>query len=132
MVTFGHLGDGSLHYNVAAPKGVSDESFLTHQAEINRIVYDCVNQFKGVISAEHGLGALKHVENASYKSGIGKQADENPQKGTRSRQPDEPGQGIAIASFTSTDSCQAKTLLIFTSSTARKSLAAAAVIGREK
>lgn len=69
LVTFGHLGDGSLHYNVAAPKDVSDESFLSHQAEINRIVYDCVNQFKGVISAEHGLGALKNVENASYKSG---------------------------------------------------------------
>lgn len=69
MVTFGHLGDGSLHYNVAAPKGVSDEAFLSHQAEINRIVYDSVHHFQGVISAEHGLGALKHVENASYKSG---------------------------------------------------------------
>ena len=68
MVTFGHLGDGSLHYNVAAPIGVSDKTFLTYQSEINRIVYDSVNQFQGVISAEHGLGALKHIENASYKS----------------------------------------------------------------
>lgn len=69
MVTFGHLGDGSLHYNVAAPKGVSDEAFLSRQGEINGIVYDSVHQFHGVISAEHGLGALKHRENASYKSG---------------------------------------------------------------
>lgn len=68
MVTFGHLGDGSLHYNVAAPKGVSDDTFLSHQGEINRIVYDSVNLFHGVISAEHGLGSLKHTENASYKS----------------------------------------------------------------
>ncbi len=70
MVTFGHLGDGSLHYNVAAPDGIPDEAFLTRQSEINRIVYDSVNQFHGVISAEHGLGALKHIENASYKSGM--------------------------------------------------------------
>ncbi len=68
MVTFGHLGDGSLHYNVAAPEGVCDDAFLLHQSEINRIVYDSVNHFQGVISAEHGLGALKHLENASYKS----------------------------------------------------------------
>ncbi len=70
MVTFGHLGDGSLHYNVGAPKGVPDDEFLLHQDRINRIVYDSVSSLHGAISAEHGLGALKHTENAGYKSDV--------------------------------------------------------------
>lgn len=70
MVTFGHLGDGSLHYNVAVPEGVPDDTFLLHQGDINRIVYDSVSYMHGAISAEHGLGALKHRENAGYRSKV--------------------------------------------------------------
>ena len=36
MVSFGHLGDGNLHYNVSAPEGVSHEAFLQQQDAINR------------------------------------------------------------------------------------------------
>jgi len=68
MVTFGHLGDGNLHYNVSPPAGVSDVSFITAQAEINRVVHDSVDRFGGSISAEHGLGALKREEILRYKS----------------------------------------------------------------
>ena len=70
MVTFGHLGDGSLHYNVGAPEGVPDDEFLLRQNDINRIVYDSVSRMHGAISAEHGLGALKHGENVGYKSEV--------------------------------------------------------------
>lgn len=69
MVTFGHLGDGNLHYNVSAPVGHDDELFLTEQAAINRIVHDRVHHYHGSISAEHGLGALKRDEILRYKSG---------------------------------------------------------------
>ncbi len=69
MVTFGHLGDGNLHYNVSAPLGHDDESFLTKQAAVNRIVHDRVHHYGGSISAEHGLGALKRDEILRYKSG---------------------------------------------------------------
>jgi D-lactate dehydrogenase (cytochrome) len=69
MVTFGHLGDGNLHYNVSAPVGQSDELFLHEQAAINLIVHDQVHRFGGSISAEHGLGALKRDEILRYKSG---------------------------------------------------------------
>jgi len=69
MVTFGHLGDGNLHYNVSAPLGHDDESFLTEQAAVNRIVHDRVHHYGGSISAEHGLGALKRDEILRYKSG---------------------------------------------------------------
>ncbi len=68
MVTFGHLGDGSLHYNVSAPKGISDAEFLKEAPQINRIVYDSIARFNGTISAEHGLGALKREELVRYKS----------------------------------------------------------------
>jgi D-lactate dehydrogenase (cytochrome) len=68
MVTFGHLGDGNLHYNVSAPEGESDDAFLRQQAAVNLIVHDNVHRFGGSISAEHGLGALKRDEIRRYKS----------------------------------------------------------------
>ena len=68
MVTFGHLGDGNLHYNVSAPEEVAPDVFVTHTAAINRIVHDNVARFGGSISAEHGLGQLKRDEIQRYKS----------------------------------------------------------------
>ncbi|MES2016747.1 MAG: FAD-binding oxidoreductase [Pseudomonadota bacterium] len=70
LVCFGHLGDGNLHYNVAPPHGTAHEQFLDHQSAINRIVHDQVDAFKGSISAEHGIGALKRDELARYKSKV--------------------------------------------------------------
>ena len=70
MVTFGHLGDGSLHYNVAAPDTMTDDDFFSYQNEINRIVYENVKNFRGSISAEHGLGAMKCEENNKHKSPV--------------------------------------------------------------
>jgi FAD/FMN-containing dehydrogenase len=68
MVTFGHLGDGNLHYNVSAPERVLDETFIEQQDAINLIVHDAVHRFEGSISAEHGLGMLKREEITRYKS----------------------------------------------------------------
>ncbi len=70
MVTFGHLGDGNLHYNVSPPEGVADTDFIGQQAAINRVVHDSVDRFGGSISAEHGLGALKREEITRYKSPV--------------------------------------------------------------
>jgi FAD/FMN-containing dehydrogenase len=68
MVTFGHLGDGNLHYNVAAPIGVDDSEFIASQSAINLIVHDSVDRHGGSISAEHGIGVLKREELQRYKS----------------------------------------------------------------
>jgi len=68
MVTFGHLGDGNLHYNVSAPEGVDPDVFAGNTAVINRLVHDGVARFGGSISAEHGLGQLKRDEIQRYKS----------------------------------------------------------------
>lgn len=70
MVTFGHLGDGNLHYNVSAPAGTPDDAFIARQAEINLVVHDSVHRFGGSISAEHGIGALKRDEIRRYKSEV--------------------------------------------------------------
>jgi FAD/FMN-containing dehydrogenase len=70
MVTFGHLGDGNLHYNVSPSAEEAEDAFLAHQSEVNRLVHDSVHQFCGSISAEHGLGALKREEIRRYKSDV--------------------------------------------------------------
>jgi FAD/FMN-containing dehydrogenase len=70
MVTFGHLGDGNLHYNVSAPEGVDPHVFVKNTAAINRLVHDSVARFGGSISAEHGLGQLKREEIRRYKSSL--------------------------------------------------------------
>ncbi|MGZ3236220.1 MAG: FAD-binding oxidoreductase [Burkholderiaceae bacterium] len=70
MVTFGHLGDGNLHYNVSAPEGEQNDAFIARQSDVNHMVHDSVHQFDGSISAEHGLGALKRDEIRRYKSDV--------------------------------------------------------------
>ncbi|SFN81737.1 FAD/FMN-containing dehydrogenase [Formivibrio citricus] len=66
IVAFGHLGDGNLHYNVFR----ADKSQAAYQAEaaINAIVYGCVTQLGGSISAEHGIGQLKVDALTQYRS----------------------------------------------------------------
>ncbi|TAL55230.1 MAG: FAD-binding oxidoreductase [Pandoraea sp.] len=70
MVTFGHLGDGNLHYNVQAPEGSDPKYFLQHEAAINRLVFDSVFAQHGSISAEHGLGRLKRNAIERYKGPV--------------------------------------------------------------
>jgi FAD/FMN-containing dehydrogenase len=70
MVTFGHVGDGNLHYNVAHPEGGDAAAFNARMPEVNRIVHDGVAAFGGSISAEHGLGQYKRDEILRYKSPV--------------------------------------------------------------
>jgi len=60
LVTFGHLGDGNLHYNIQAPDFTNPADFIAqHENLISQLVYESVKEFSGSISAEHGIGALK-------------------------------------------------------------------------
>jgi FAD/FMN-containing dehydrogenase len=70
LVTFGHLGDGNLHYNVAAPAGTPGQAFIENTPLANRIVHDRVAAAGGSISAEHGIGQLKRQELTRYKSDV--------------------------------------------------------------
>jgi len=62
-VAFGHLGDGNVHFHVLAPAGAKRGEWEEHQGkEISGFVHDCVTQWGGSISAEHGIGQLKRDE----------------------------------------------------------------------
>lgn len=60
VINFGHLGDGNLHYNIAAPTGSDPKAYMVaHNENIQKIVYRQVEVHQGSISAEHGIGQLK-------------------------------------------------------------------------
>ncbi len=67
-MTFGHLGDGNLHFNVSAPEGADGEGFMALQGEMNLAIHDMVDAYDGSISAEHGLGLLRRDEAIRYRS----------------------------------------------------------------
>jgi FAD/FMN-containing dehydrogenase len=67
-VSFGHLGDGNLHFNFNSPKAGNDPAFLAQWDEIQRAVHDIVKEFGGSISAEHGIGVMKVAQLPRYKS----------------------------------------------------------------
>jgi FAD/FMN-containing dehydrogenase len=70
IVTFGHIGDGNLHYNQSRSARGENAAFIAAQSVVNRIVYDLVHELGGSISAEHGIGQLKREELLRYKSPI--------------------------------------------------------------
>jgi FAD/FMN-containing dehydrogenase len=67
-ITFGHLGDGNLHYNVARAAGQTVAAHLARAGEIEHVVHDCVAEHGGSISAEHGIGQRKRDLLPRYKS----------------------------------------------------------------
>ena len=74
LVTYGHVGDGNLHYNLSAPVldglGHPDDALRAAAADLSTAIYDSVASAGGSISAEHGLGRTKAAAGASYKSEV--------------------------------------------------------------
>ena len=70
IVAFGHVGDGNVHYNCSKAEAQDAKVFYANAPEVNRIVYDVVNELGGSISAEHGLGVLKREEIKRYKDAL--------------------------------------------------------------
>ncbi|MDR2239108.1 MAG: FAD-binding oxidoreductase [Zoogloeaceae bacterium] len=70
IVTFGHIGDGNLHYNLSRREVAANAELIARAPEVNRIVHDIVAELGGSISAEHGLGQLKRSEILRYKSAV--------------------------------------------------------------
>ncbi|WP_137939213.1 FAD-binding oxidoreductase [Chitinivorax sp. B] len=59
VVWFGHIGDGNLHINVLKPDDLSMPDFVGRCQQVNQWVFDLVRQYRGSISAEHGVGLTK-------------------------------------------------------------------------
>lgn len=53
-VWFGHVADSNIHICVRIPDAQDQP-----QAEVDEIVYQCVGEHAGSVSAEHGIGLLK-------------------------------------------------------------------------
>ncbi|MBC7909862.1 MAG: FAD-binding oxidoreductase, partial [Pyrinomonadaceae bacterium] len=70
IVTFGHVGDGNLHYNQSKPEAGENAAFIAMTPRVNQIVHDLVHELGGSISAEHGIGQLKRDELLRYKSPV--------------------------------------------------------------
>lgn len=70
VVAFGHLGDGSVHFNVSQPAGADTAAFLAQWRAMNGIVHAIALRHGGSISAEHGIGQLKRAELARVKDPV--------------------------------------------------------------
>ncbi|PPQ67357.1 hypothetical protein CVT24_011540 [Panaeolus cyanescens] len=54
VLGYGHVGDGNLHLNVCA------DAYLPEiQDALEPYIYEVVSKYRGSISAEHGIGAMK-------------------------------------------------------------------------
>lgn len=67
VICYGHLGDGSLHFNVNAPEHGDRSAFFAHAPALNRAMHDLTQRYRGSISAEHGIGRSKVQELERYK-----------------------------------------------------------------
>jgi len=69
IVTFGHIGDGNLHYNLPSPMYCrTPTSLIGRPRSTNRPRPG--GELGGSISAEHGLGQLKRTEIVRFKSEV--------------------------------------------------------------
>lgn len=69
IVVFGHLGDGSLHFNTFLPH-VRNNEVYAYEDGINRIVYRNTLACCGTIAAEHGIGQVKSHWLPKVRSGV--------------------------------------------------------------
>jgi len=59
IITFGHVGDGNIHYNVVRPDSMEPQEFAGYRSDIMRVIEIAALDLGGTISAEHGLGQKK-------------------------------------------------------------------------
>jgi FAD/FMN-containing dehydrogenase len=62
IYSFGHIGDGNIHFNLGQPEGMDKEKFLSYRTEISSLLNDLVLSLGGAISAEHGIGRFYRDE----------------------------------------------------------------------
>ncbi len=73
MVIYGHLGDGSLHFNINTPDAGAHPEVFAKKTALNNAVHELAMRYRGSISAEHGIGQLKRDELAEFKNPVAMQ-----------------------------------------------------------
>jgi FAD/FMN-containing dehydrogenase len=62
VISYGHAGDGNLHFNVSQKPDADVKSFIAKGPVLELAMFDLVESLGGSISAEHGIGRLKAAE----------------------------------------------------------------------
>jgi D-lactate dehydrogenase (cytochrome) len=62
VVSYGHAGDGNLHFNLSQKPGADLGLFVGRTHALEHAMFDLVESLGGSISAEHGIGRLKAAE----------------------------------------------------------------------
>lgn len=61
IIAYGHVGDGNLHFNILPPSTMADADKKTHLHGLEEQLFDVLDEFRGSISAEHGIGRTKQA-----------------------------------------------------------------------
>lgn len=69
-ITFGHIGDGNLHYNLTQPADMDKDAYLAKWHDVTDPLNELVHELSGSFSAEHGVGKLKREELVRYSPAI--------------------------------------------------------------
>ncbi len=67
VITFGHVGDGNVHFNIASHSPGTGEDFIAACRPATEAVFELVEAFNGSIAAEHGVGILKSADLATRR-----------------------------------------------------------------
>ncbi len=70
LVSYGHLGDGNLHFNINQRAGTQVAQLQAVEQKVKRAIHDFVRDFGGSFSAEHGIGQLKVFELERYANPV--------------------------------------------------------------
>ena len=65
VLPFGHAGDGNIHYNVILPRDGSVDA-----TAVNALIHRIVAEYRGSITAEHGVGRYRRDELGSHRSDV--------------------------------------------------------------
>ena len=70
VYTFGHLGDGNLHFTKRQPDDMNGDDFMKFSKKINEVVHDNAEALGGSFSAEHGIGSKLKNDLLKYSDPI--------------------------------------------------------------
>ena len=70
VYTFGHLGDGNLHFTKKQPEDMDGDDFMKFSREINAVVHQNAESLGGSFSAEHGIGSKLKDDLIKYSDPI--------------------------------------------------------------
>ena len=66
-ITFGHLGDGNIHYNISQPANLSQDSFFKLEKPLRKKLLSLIVKMEGSFSAEHGIGIVRKKDALKIK-----------------------------------------------------------------